>query len=160
MKIRIGLSVAIALAVSLAAAKSNNYPDKTQCTWYAAERFNAGAPEPGVNWGGNACDWFQNAADKGWEIRTAPTSAMVGAIAVWSEGAGRLGHVAFVTYVSPDKREIRVSEKNWVKATVTEKNFPNPAALNQRVAKDGTPYRFLGYVYPKCLGKMSVRPRP
>ena len=149
----------IALACVLC-AKTNNYPSD-QCTWYAAKRFNAVAPEPGVNWGGNACKWFNNAADSGWEIHTSPTSAIPGAIIVWADGMGNLGHVAFVTQVSKDKRQIHIAEKNWQAPGVVtdDKTLVVPDGL-RRVAKNGMPYRFLGYIYPKYLGRMSVAPKP
>ncbi len=160
MKTTAYLSVVL-LTASVASAKSNNFKDQTQCTWYAAERFNAVAPEPGVNWGGNACDWFRGAADRGWEIHTAPASAVPGAIAVWADGMGNLGHVAFVTVVSPDKREIRIAEKNWAAPgqVTPDLGLKIPDGL-QRKSRQGAPYRFLGYIYPKYLGKMSVAPRP
>lgn len=142
---------------SLLCAKSDSFP-QDQCTWHAAERFDTVAPKPGVNWRGNAGDWFRNAANNGWETRTGPMSAEVGAIIVWSGGFGNLGHVAIVTRVSGDKREIGLTEKNWRPGIVTEMTLRTDDL--RRYAKNGAPYQFLGYIMPRYRGKMSVAPRP
>ena len=156
---------ALTFAVAVAAvapliAKSNSFPPG-QCTWYAAERFNAVAPEPGVNWGGDAGKWFGNAADKGWEIRTAPASAVAGAVAVWAGGYQNQGHVAFVTPVAADQGSLKVAEMNWAKSGALTDSLVHalPAGL-KRAEKDGTPYWLLGFICPRYPGKMSVRPKP
>src|SRR5690349_19871460 len=62
------------------------------------------------NW--NADHWASNAAAAGFLIGSTPA---VGAIAVWPagvDGAGVLGHVAYVEQVSGDGSFL-VSEENW-----------------------------------------------
>ena len=88
-----------------------------QCTTHAARRFDAIAPEPGVNWSGGARLWYTRAAAAGWIVTDAIDAARVGAIAVWDNWDGisepRLfnGHVAFVEELTDDG--LVVSEMNW-----------------------------------------------
>ena len=79
-----------------------------QCTTHAARRFDTLAPEPGVNWRGNAVTWYDNAKAAGWVVERDLFAARIGAVAVWDAGAG---HVAYVEQVYDDG--IVVSEMNW-----------------------------------------------
>ena len=79
-----------------------------QCTTHAARRFDSVAPEPGVNWRGNAKYWYENASAAGWQVARDRHAAEAGAIAVWD---GNAGHVAFVEAVTD--AGIYVSEMNW-----------------------------------------------
>jgi hypothetical protein len=45
-----------------------------------AEEFEKVAPAPGFNWHGTADQWLGNAYEKGWIVKTAPLSAVPGAI--------------------------------------------------------------------------------
>ena len=79
-----------------------------QCTTHAARRFDTVAPEPGVNWRGNAAYWYDNAAAMGWVVGHDLHDARPCAVVVWSGGAG---HVAFIERVT--EAGIEVSEMNW-----------------------------------------------
>lgn len=85
-------TVLLALATCSATAKTNPF-EMGWCTWAAAELFNAAAPDPGVNWTGDAGTWLAKAKAAGWETTTSRNGAEVGAIVVW---IGNLGHVAVV----------------------------------------------------------------
>ncbi|HUY09083.1 MAG TPA: CHAP domain-containing protein [Candidatus Dormibacteraeota bacterium] len=85
------------------------------CTYWAAGQWRANGWD--VNWGGDAYQWWANAAAAGHAEGRTPE---VGAIVVWppnSGGASDAGHVAYVTAVdvpgagSPDNFE--VSEMNY-----------------------------------------------
>lgn len=68
------------------------------CTYWAAGQWRANGWD--VNWGGDAWQWWANAAAAGHAEGQTPT---VGAIVVWGPNAGEafgLGHVAYVTAVS------------------------------------------------------------
>ncbi|MGC1908213.1 MAG: CHAP domain-containing protein [Candidatus Dormiibacterota bacterium] len=85
------------------------------CTYWAAGQWRANGWD--VNWGGDAYQWWANAAAAGHAEDSTPE---VGAIVVWppdSGGASDAGHVAYVTAVdvpgagSPNNFE--VSEMNY-----------------------------------------------
>ncbi len=78
-----------------------NYP-VGQCTW-AVQKLTGWAGD----WWGNAADWAANAAREGYQTGTTP---VVGAIAVWDDGA--YGHVAYVSDVQSDT-SIQVLEANY-----------------------------------------------
>jgi len=92
---------------------------KGYCTWYAAEEFNKIAPDPGVDWRGDAWEWFENA--RGWAKSKQPMSAEKGAIIVWGEYKDKgkkenvYGHVGIVENVDCNSNTITVSEMNWGK---------------------------------------------
>jgi surface antigen len=68
------------------------------CTYWAAGQWRANGWD--VNWGGDAYQWWANAAAAGHAEGRTP---VVGAIVVWppdAGGASDLGHVAYVTAVS------------------------------------------------------------
>ena len=78
------------------------------CTWYAAIEFDRVASRPGVNWHGNAQNWYQNASDAGWTATRNSAEVIPGSIIVW--GGGGFGHVAIVREVTSS--HIRISEMN------------------------------------------------
>jgi surface antigen len=89
------------------------------CTYWAAGQWRANGWD--VNWGGDAYQWWANAAAAGHAEGSTP---MVGAIVVWppdAGGASDAGHVAYVTAVdvpgagSPNNFEI--SEMNYYGAS-------------------------------------------
>ena len=81
---------------------SNTYP-MGQCTWGAKVL----APWVGNYWG-NANQWLVSGSAAGHATGTTP---QVGAVAVWTGGAGGYGHVAVVTAVDGDN--IQVMEANY-----------------------------------------------
>lgn len=83
------------------------------CTAYAASEFNLVAPDPGINWVGDAGEWYNNAID--WQRTTSPRGAVPGAIGVWND-VYNLGHVAVFTGYSEDAQGIvyaNFSEQNY-----------------------------------------------
>ncbi|MBK9476698.1 MAG: CHAP domain-containing protein [Tetrasphaera sp.] len=77
------------------------------CTNYASFRLaQNGAANPGNL--GNAIDWDNNAAAKGFRVDQAPAP---GSVAQWNTGT--YGHVAYVDYVSADGNEIAISESSY-----------------------------------------------
>ncbi|MEB3232748.1 MAG: CHAP domain-containing protein [Leptolyngbyaceae bacterium] len=92
----------------------NPFPSQGQnCTWYAHGRaMQLGYSEYVLDsmWG-NAGTW-DNSASRGAYVTSQPKA---GAIAVWEayvNGAGSVGHVAFVEKVNSDGT-ITISESNW-----------------------------------------------
>jgi surface antigen len=73
-----------------------------QCTWYVAGRRQIPS-----NWG-NARTWYANAAAAKWSVGTVPAIAAI----AWTP-AGYYGHVALVEQVSPDGKQVYVSEMNY-----------------------------------------------
>jgi len=155
----------LTLSPSICLSEENNYP-KGYCTWYAAEEFNKNAPEPGIDWGGDAGVWFSNAKKKGWATTDNPYSPEKGWIMVWLDKNETTkqtgyGHVAVVNRIDWGKKEIYISEMNWgplmpetdpkeAKTTnfnrVTTKTL-SLESLNRR-GRVST-YHFQGYIKPK-----------
>ena len=108
-----------------------NYP-VGQCTW-GVQKVSGWAGD----WWGNAADWAKNAAKDGYRVGQQPA---VGAIAVWSHGAGGFGHVAYVTDVRGDGY-IQVLEANFNghQTIGNHRGWFNPAKTNEGSAV---------YIYP------------
>lgn len=105
-----------------------NYPIG-QCTW-AVQKLTGWAG----NWWGNAADWARNAAREGFSVGTEP---MVGAIAVWDDGA--YGHVAYVTDVASSTQiqvlEANINGRQWID---NHRGWINPLDTTSAVS----------YIYP------------
>ncbi len=125
------------------------------CTWYAATEFDKVAPAPGCNWGGNAAQWWNNAASQMWYQNghyyrwicpnASPTSAATwnvpnGTIVVWNNGGA--GHVAVVR--SWGQNGISIQEMNWVGFGKVSSAFLNWFQVSNRSG-----YRFVGYIMPR-----------
>ena len=125
-----------------------------QCTTYAARRFDELAPEPGVNWNGNASTWRDHAAAAGWAVGDELRAARVGAVVVWGGGAG---HVAYVERVMPEGIEVR--EMNWSQQMCGwSTRFRTSAwgrvghtVLTWDEVRTRLWHPFAGYVYPERL---------
>ena len=80
-----------------------------QCTWWVALR----RPDLPLFSGksGNALNWAQSAAKAGFPVGTVPAAAAVAVFQPGQYGAGRFGHVAYVTAVAGGK--ITISEANF-----------------------------------------------
>jgi len=124
------------------------------CTAYAAIRFNERARAPGVDWNGNAVDWYANAQATGWTTSADITQPQIGAVVVWSGGHGE-GHVAIVEQA--DDNGIVISELNWVGFN----ELSNEMLSWSQVQCRGS-YIFGGYIYPgvvpppPCTGGSDV----
>lgn len=113
---------------------SNTYP-MGQCTWGAKVL----APWVGNYWG-NANQWLVSGSAAGHTTRTTP---QVGAVAVWTGGAGGYGHVAVVTAVDGDN--IQVMEANY--GGSAEQADPRGVG-NYRGWFSASASGITGYVYP------------
>jgi surface antigen len=104
------------------------------CTNYAAFRLAGnGAGNPGNL--GNAIDWDNNAAVKGFGVNQTPAR---GSIAQWNTGT--YGHVAYVDWVSADGNQIAVSESGYHLSSST------PSSTGRRIltrGQNGWPSTFL-----------------
>lgn len=87
-----------------------------QCTWWAITefyRYTGHYPNlvaPGNN--GNAQYWAGNAAYNGWTVTATPRVNSIAVFQPNTNGAGQVGHVAWVTAVSAT--QITVSEMNFI----------------------------------------------
>ena len=113
---------------------SNTYP-MGQCTWGAKVL----APWVGNYWG-NANQWLVSGSAAGHVTGTTP---QVGAVAVWTGGAGGYGHVAVVTAVDGDN--IQVMEANY--GGSAEQADPRGVG-NYRGWFSASASGITGYVYP------------
>ena len=113
---------------------SNTYP-MGQCTWGAKVL----APWVGNYWG-NANQWLVSGSAAGHATGTTP---QVGAVAVWTGGAGGYGHVAVVTAVDGDN--IQVMEANY--SGSAEQADPRGVG-NYRGWFSASASGITGYVYP------------
>ena len=131
-----------------------------QCTTHAARRFDTIAPDPGVNWHGNAAYWYENAADAGWVVDNDLYAARRGAVVVWRGGAG---HVAFVERVTTDG--IEVSEMNWsqqmcswsTRYRTSAWGRVGYASLTWDEVRQRLWHPFAGYVYPERRDAVTER---
>ena len=113
---------------------SNTYP-MGQCTWGAKVL----APWVGNYWG-NANQWLVSGSAAGHVTGTTP---QVGAVAVWTGGAGGYGHVAVVTAVDGDN--IQVMEANY--GGSAEQADPRGVG-NYRGWFSASASGITGYIYP------------
>ena len=97
-----------------------------QCTWYVASKVR-------VTWGGNAIDWWWNAA----RIRPEGHIPVQGAIVVFR--IGWVGHVAYVESVNDD-RSFVISEMNYYV------NGGGWGRVDRRVVA-GDDHTVLGFIY-------------
>jgi surface antigen len=86
-----------------------------QCTWWAINEFHAftgvypNLVAPGNN--GNAMYWAGNATYNGWTVSTTPRANSIAVFPAGINGAGSVGHVAWVTSVQGS--DITVTEMNY-----------------------------------------------
>lgn len=90
------------------------YPGGGNCVWWAWEQWHLLGYNLPLNWG-NAAEWAVDAERFGLSLGTQPR---LGAIAVFpvADGVwafGTAGHVAFVTWVSPDQSTFNVTYQNY-----------------------------------------------
>jgi len=111
------------------------------CTPYAAIRFSERSRAPGVNWNGNAIDWYANAQAKGWTTTSNVGQPQIGAIVVWSGGNHGEGHVAVVEQM--DSNGIMISEMNWVGFNALSNETLSWGQVSYRYR-----FSFEGYIYP------------
>ena len=94
------------------ATTTGNYYPGGQCTWYAEQEA---AQYTGL-WlksFGNAMNWAGNAAASGWAVGATPRIGSVIVFQPGVDGAGGVGHVAFVTNYYPSTGRVVISEMNF-----------------------------------------------
>lgn len=94
------------------------FPIGGNCVWWAWEQWHLLGYNLPPNWG-NAADWIVDAERFGLPIGTTPRPGSIAvfprADGVWAYGPA--GHVAFVTWVSPDSATFNVTYQNYGDAT-------------------------------------------
>jgi surface antigen len=149
-------TTAILAAATLAEGKSIPF-ERGWCTYQAAVIFNRFAPEPGIDWRGNAVNWYHNAAANGWATTTTPSAIIPGSVIVWSSTIQNAGHVAGVIRTRPGF--VTTSEMNFgardPRSTDPLKtvafNFVTSRELSiggTRPTLEGATLRFVGAILP------------
>ncbi|NTV19137.1 MAG: CHAP domain-containing protein [Bacteroidales bacterium] len=126
-------------------AKANGFP-VGYCTRYAAEKFDTSVPEPGLDWPGNAGQWYVNARIRDWATSNNPMHAEKGAIIVWDGGPEGYGHVAIVETVRLNEKLIVISEMNWAGLGNRTTATLSMANLNRG---ENALYDFVGFIFPR-----------
>ena len=94
------------------------FPIGGNCVWWAWEQWHLLGYDLPPNWG-NAADWIVDAERFGLPMGTTPRPGSIAvfprADGVWAFGPE--GHVAFVTWVSPDSTTFNVTYQNYGDAT-------------------------------------------
>jgi hypothetical protein len=94
------------------------FPIGGNCVWWAWEQWHLLGYDLPPNWG-NAADWIVDAERVGLPLGTTPRPGSIAvfprADGVWAFGPE--GHVAFVTWVSPDAMSFNVTYQNYGDAT-------------------------------------------
>jgi hypothetical protein len=103
---------------------------------YIAQEFDKLASAPGMNWNGDADDWFSNAAQFGWLEKTAPQDASVGAIILWKDASQKIS-VGIVRQVTADHivYELPNIDGTFVQSSIDFDTFTNQ-------------FHLIGYIYP------------
>ncbi|MHB8781033.1 MAG: CHAP domain-containing protein [Candidatus Geothermincolia bacterium] len=114
------------------------------CTAYAAIRFSERSRAHGVDWNGNAKEWYANAAGTGWNTTADVARPQVGAIVCWSGGGRGLGHVAVVEEIYDGG--VLISESNWEGFNVLSNTVLEWGEVQARNS-----YRFQGYIFPDSV---------
>jgi hypothetical protein len=107
-----------------------------QSLGYIAQEFDKLTPAPGMNWNGDADDWFSNAAQFDWIEKTAPQDASIGAIILWKD-ANQEVLAGIVCQVTADHIVYELPNKDGV-FMQSSVNFDTLA--NQ--------FHLIGYIYP------------
>lgn len=113
----------------------------SQTLGYIAQEFDKVAPAPGMNWDGDAEDWFSNAAQFDWVEKTAPQAARVGALILWKSTNGEVS-VGIVRHVTADHIIYEIPNKN---GTFIQASMDFTALANQ--------FHLIGYIYPKKVDR-------
>ncbi|MGZ3623485.1 MAG: CHAP domain-containing protein [Ktedonobacteraceae bacterium] len=126
------------------------FPIGGNCVWWAWEQWHMLGYDIPPNWG-NAADWIVDAERVGLPIGTIPRTGSIAvfprADGVWAFGPE--GHVAFVTWVSPDASSFNVTYQNYGDATpmFTGRSY-NISVINEPRYQNGE-MRFI--YFPKLI---------
>ncbi len=135
------------------------YPGGGNCVWWAWEQWHLLGYNLPLNWG-NAADWIVDAERFGLPIGTTPR---LGSIAVFpvADGVwafGTAGHVAFVTWVSPDASTFNVTYQNYGDPTpMYSGRGYNVGYINQPRFQDGA-MRFIYFPGPLDASRFARLP--
>lgn len=113
----------------------------SQALGYIAQEFDKIAPAPGMNWNGDADDWFSNAAQFGWVEKTAPQAAQVGALIIW-KNVNQEVSVGIVRQVAADHIIYELPNKD---GTFIQSSMDFTTLANQ--------FHLIGYIYPKKVDR-------
>jgi len=110
------------------------------CTYYAAKEFQKIAPEPGVNWGGDAGAWYKNAGEHGWITTNIQDDSRLvpGSIIVWGN------HVQIVRAVFKEGIVVQGMNEAWA-------NLHDPIDVKHKKHLLGGYSAYTGYVYKYCI---------
>ena len=123
-------------AVPRGSTTNGNYYPWGQCTWYA-EQEAASYTGLWLKSFGDARYWAANAAASGWAVGAIPRIGSVIVFQPWTDGAGNVGHVAFVTNYYPSTGRVVISEMH----------FPNLGQVNTRTITNGVNNPGIRYIY-------------
>jgi hypothetical protein len=108
----------------------------SQSLGYIAQEFDKRAPASGLNWNGDAADWFSNALQFSWIEKTAPQDAQVGAMILWRN----------------DNKEVSVGIVRQVFADHIVYAIPNAKGAFVQSSLDfdtlANQFQLIGYIYP------------
>lgn len=143
-KIRFYYLLFLALWIPSAALACDCDPDASpwykhlpnQTLGYIAQEFDKIAPAPGMNWSGEADDWFSNAAQFDWVEKTAPQAAQVGALIVW-KNANQEVSVGIIRQVAANHIIYEIPNKD---GTLIQSSIDFSTLTNQ--------LHLIGYIYP------------
>ncbi|MBP1683460.1 MAG: hypothetical protein H6Q27_1024 [Ignavibacteriaceae bacterium] len=143
-KIRFYYLLFLALWIPSAALACDCDPDASpwykhlpnQTLGYIAQEFDKIAPAPGMNWSGDADDWFSNAAQFDWVEKTAPQAAQAGALIVWKNSNQEVS-VGIVRQVTADHIIYEALNKD---GTLIQYSIDFSTLTNQ--------LHLIGYIYP------------
>jgi hypothetical protein len=116
-----------------------------QTLGYIAQEFDKSAPTPGMNWNGDADDWFSNAAQFGWVEKTAPQDAQVGALILWKNTNEEVS-VGIVRQVATDHILYETSNKD---GSLIQSSIDFTALSNQ--------LHLIGYIYPAKVDRAKQK---
>jgi hypothetical protein len=173
------LAIGLLATISLAGVQADvkNF-SPGWCTFYASREFDRVAARPGMNWGGDAREWLDNAENDWMTTRDPHNLALFrpGTVVVWGASKMNLaGHVGIAKAILVDPRDRRrppapigllVREMNFgplqpgapVGQTVnfgreTEARLLFPE-IERRGKSEGYTMPFVGYIFPRPKGSL------
>ncbi len=135
------------------------FPTGGNCVWWAWEQWHLLGYDLPPNWG-NAADWIVDAERVGLPLGTTPRPGSIAvfprADGVWAFGPA--GHVAFVTWVSPDATTFNVTYQNYGDPTpmFTGRGY-NVSVINEPQFQNGE-MRFI--YFPKLIDPIRFNQLP
>ena len=116
-----------------------------QTLGYIAQEFDKNAPAPGMNWNGDADDWFSNAAQFDWVEKTAPQAAQVGALILWKSSNQEVS-VGIVHQVTTDYIIYETPNND---GTLIQSSIDFATLSNK--------FHLIGYIYPAKVDRAKQK---